>query len=417
MIKVSIIVPIYNMEKYLAECLNSMMNQTLQDIEIICINDGSTDGSLDILKLYQQENNKIKILNQSNCGVAAARNRGIEMAQGEFIAFMDPDDYYPSDDVLELLYNMAKSNKAAACGGSLCYFSEGQKIYKMSDTRKGSRFEENGLIEYDQYQYVYGFQRFIYEREVIIKNHIKFPPYIRFQDPPFMLDALAASKKLFVISEVVYCLRSVDKKISYSNERIMLGIAKGLQDLLRVSLENDFMELYKHTVNEIFTKYAMRLYNHVLRGSGSIENEIIKINNLLETKLMSKKTIFSLAEEKRMVLREFNKRLGEKECVIIYGAAQIGKEVYDYISKLFLTEGVAHKIKFAVTNLEDDASTARGEKIYRIEELTDWKENAIVVLATQKNFWSEIGLNLEERGFGKVIGVDIDAIRLLEEIM
>lgn len=417
MIKVSIIVPIYNMEKYLTECLNSIMNQTLQNIEIICINDGSTDGSLDILKLYQQENSKIKVFNQDNCGVAAARNRGIKIAQGEFIAFMDPDDYYYSDYALELLYNTAKSNKVAVCGGSLCCLSEGRKVYKLSDTRKGSRFKENELIDYSQYQYVYGFQRFIYERKLIVDNHIKFPPYIRFQDPPFMLDALIASKKLFTISEVVYCVRIVDKKISYVDERIMLGIAKGLQDLLRISLKNNFMELYKHTVNEIFTKYTMRLYNHVLRGSNSIENEIIKINGFLDIKLMSKKAIFNLAEEKTMVLREFNKQLGEKENVIIYGAAQIGKEVYDYISKLFLTKRVDNKIKFAVTNLDDDASTARGEKIYRIEELADWKDCAIVVLATQKKFWNVIGLNLEELGFRKVIGADIDAIRLLEEII
>ena len=95
MVTLSVIVPVYNTEKYLRECLDSVINQTLKDIEIICINDGSTDRSLDILKEYALKDNRIKIIDKKNEGVAAARNDGIRIANGEFVCFMDSDDYYP----------------------------------------------------------------------------------------------------------------------------------------------------------------------------------------------------------------------------------------------------------------------------------------------------------------------------------
>ena len=111
-VKVSIIIPVYNTEKYLRKCLDSVCNQTLQDIEIICVNDCSTDDSLEILKEYASNDNRIKIINfTENKGVAIARNTAIEQAKGEYIGFVDSDDYVDLD-FYEKLYNAAKSENA-----------------------------------------------------------------------------------------------------------------------------------------------------------------------------------------------------------------------------------------------------------------------------------------------------------------
>lgn len=91
--EISIIVPIYNMEKYLNRCLDSILAQTINNIEVITVNDGSTDKSLEILQLYAAKDNRIKIINQSNSGVSAARNNGLQNAQGKYIGFVDPDDW------------------------------------------------------------------------------------------------------------------------------------------------------------------------------------------------------------------------------------------------------------------------------------------------------------------------------------
>ena len=102
--KISVIVPVYNVEQHLTRCIQSITNQSYSNLEIICINDGSSDGSAEILEQYAKKDGRIKVLSQKNLGAGSARNNGIKQAQGEFIAFLDSDDKYPTNDVLEALY-------------------------------------------------------------------------------------------------------------------------------------------------------------------------------------------------------------------------------------------------------------------------------------------------------------------------
>lgn len=110
MCEVSIIVPIYNVEKYLNRCLDSLVNQTFKDIEIIALNNGSTDSSLDILKDYASNDNRITIIDNENLGVSKARNIGIDKASGKYIVFVDSDDWIDTN-MIEVLYsNITKNN-------------------------------------------------------------------------------------------------------------------------------------------------------------------------------------------------------------------------------------------------------------------------------------------------------------------
>ena len=95
--KVSIIVPVYNVESYLAQCLDSLIEQTLTDIEILCLDDGSTDGSPELLDAYAAKDARIRALHRENCGVAETRNVGVGLARGEYILFVDSDDYIAKD--------------------------------------------------------------------------------------------------------------------------------------------------------------------------------------------------------------------------------------------------------------------------------------------------------------------------------
>ena len=104
MVKISVIVPVFNVEKYLKFCLDSLTNQTIQDLEFICINDGSTDSSPDILEQFAKKDSRIKIFNQQNSGLSATRNRGVELATGEFLAFCDSDDWVDLDFYEKLRY-------------------------------------------------------------------------------------------------------------------------------------------------------------------------------------------------------------------------------------------------------------------------------------------------------------------------
>ena len=103
-VKISIIVPVFNVEKYLSECLNSLINQTLKDIEIICVDDGSTDSSPSILEEFRNKDERIKVIRQENSGVSVARNNGLAIAQGEYVGFVDSDDWVDAD-FFEKLYS------------------------------------------------------------------------------------------------------------------------------------------------------------------------------------------------------------------------------------------------------------------------------------------------------------------------
>lgn len=165
--KVSVVIPIYNIEKYLRQCLDSVVNQTLKDIEIICINDGSTDNSLDILEEYQKNDDRIKIVNlKENMGVSNARNKGIELASGEYIGFVDPDDYIDLDFYEKLYKKAFQTNADIVKGNDLnVLYPDGTKEIRP----------QNESIEINKLNFWVQFTTAIFKREFLLKNEIDFP--------------------------------------------------------------------------------------------------------------------------------------------------------------------------------------------------------------------------------------------------
>ena len=127
MAKVSIIIPTYNVEMYLVECMESVVNQTLKDIEIICINDGSTDGSLEILKSYAQKDDRIVLVDKENGGYGIGMNIGLDKATGEYIGIVEPDDFIPLNMYSDL-YEKAVENDGYAKKPSAKAMEINQKI-------------------------------------------------------------------------------------------------------------------------------------------------------------------------------------------------------------------------------------------------------------------------------------------------
>ena len=110
MFKVTVIMPVYNDEKYLVQAISSVLNQTLTGIELLCINDGSTDNSKNILDSFDEKYDSINVIHQSNSGAAACRNKAMKKASGDYITFLDSDDFYLDTDALEKMYNVAVEN-------------------------------------------------------------------------------------------------------------------------------------------------------------------------------------------------------------------------------------------------------------------------------------------------------------------
>lgn len=260
--KISIVIPVYNAEKYIVQCLDSIIKQSLNEIELICLNDGSSDNSLNILKKYAEQDDRIIVIDQKNQGVGKTRNKGINHSNGEFIAFMDPDDYYPNENILETLYTNAIKNNVLICGGSFCRFDN--KKYNIELTHKRFKkysFDKNEKIKYKEYQFDYGYHRFIYNRLFLLKNKIYFPHYVRFQDPPFFVNAMIMAEEFYAIKNVTYGYRVDHKKVIWDKNKA-IAVLKGINEDFKLAKKHNLNDLYYLTFDRLVNEYLVR-FNHI----------------------------------------------------------------------------------------------------------------------------------------------------------
>lgn len=197
MYKISVIVPIFNSEKYLHKCLNSILNQTLKDIEIILIDDGSTDNSLEIIQQYSNKHNNIKYKYKKNEGQAIARNLGIEMATGEFITFVDSDDYI-DENMLEKLYENAIQNKSDIV---LCDYVE---EYKNINIKKKTLFIKDEDIHKSYIVSVAGPCSKIIKTQIFKQNNLKFLANNIYEDLAIIPTLALYAKTISYCEEVLY---------------------------------------------------------------------------------------------------------------------------------------------------------------------------------------------------------------------
>lgn len=205
--KISIIVPVYNVDKYLDKCIDSLINQTIEEIELIFINDGSTDDSFNILNKYKN-NRKIIVINQENRGVSYARNKGIDIATGEYIGFVDPDDIV-NNNMFEIMYNAAKCNNSDMI---ICdYFeideTKNKRIIKKQDINGEDSFDIlrqvlNNFITIQNNGYLWNK---IFRADIIKKNNICFDKNITIcEDVLFNLNFLRIANKINYVKKPLY---------------------------------------------------------------------------------------------------------------------------------------------------------------------------------------------------------------------
>ena len=245
--KVSIIVPVYNTELYLKECLDSLLNQTIKNYEVIVIDDGSTDNSLKIIKEYHEKHPKIiKYKSIKNSGVSNARNVGLSMAKGEYIGFVDSDDYIDKDMYLKL-YNKATLEKSdiALCG---YYKSNGKELElcKMQGNNEfGSSIKKNP--ELIKYSYAFAAVHLL-KKELIDKNKIIFEDYKIFEDLLFTYKAYKHANKIVKVFEPLYYYRTRNDGTSVTQ-----GFSKNYTQIFDVM--NELKEYYEGYISQEYITY------------------------------------------------------------------------------------------------------------------------------------------------------------------
>lgn len=223
-VKVSVIVPVYNVEKYLHKCLESLVNQTLHRIEIICVDDGSSDNSSQILDWYASEDKRIKVIHKENSGYGDSMNLGIEFAQGKYIGILESDDFAELD-MFERLFSVAQIHGADIVKSNFFLYwdddgIEKNEFFRIIDSEEDRRdvypidYEDGKLFKVKA-----SIWSALYNREFLINNNIKFldTPGASFQDTSFTFKAFIAAQKMMLVEDAYVHYRQDNSESSVNN--------------------------------------------------------------------------------------------------------------------------------------------------------------------------------------------------------
>ena len=252
MVEISVILPVYNSETYLKECLDSLVNQTFKDIEILCINDGSSDNSLQILKEYEKEDNRIILINQENMGVAKTRNNALKMVTGKYVYFMDSDDYLDSNAFKKLHSNIT-ANESEICILKAIFVNGGEKYkfpaFDLDKEFSGVNFNKFTFTYKDIKSHILNdlFAPWLklYSREFLLGNHdFTFPEIKSYSDAPFHVKTLLNAEKISFVPEYLYYYRENDDSLVHSSSNTINFFT--LSDIIKDYLiKNNFFDEFE----------------------------------------------------------------------------------------------------------------------------------------------------------------------------
>ena len=283
--QVSVVIPVYNIEAHLRQCLDSVAGQTLSDLEVVCVDDGSTDASPAILEEYAQKDPRFQVIRQANAGPGAARNRGMERSSGRYLIFLDSDDWFEPD----FLERMTARAEETGADVTICRSDE-------FDTHSGQVYDGSWMLKTQLlpgavfspreaagavFQFTYGWPwDKLYRRDYILKEKFQYPDLAVSQDLVFVYPSVFCAGRIAVLDRVLIHHR-VNRLASVSNSRSKTPEAsyqalklveacleeRGLMEIYRQSFLNWAMEFLVWHVCSIGDRAVQRRYFRVLRQS------------------------------------------------------------------------------------------------------------------------------------------------------
>lgn len=276
-IKFSIIVPVYNVEKFLRECLDSIASQTLKEFEVICINDGSTDNSLEILNEYATKDKRFIVLSQKNQGQGIARNNAINIAQGKYLLFVDPDDWIETNTLEEVW------NKFEVTDANIVQFN--YEIHKDVTKKRKSRISH--IIAKKKYAYnlkrkgFFNWQVFKkdmfrsiglaiwnrgYRTDFIKNNKIEFAPNKHGEDHIFTIKSLILTEKVFYLNKILYHYRN------RANSSVNIASADNFSAFDNIKILKEFLEK-KNLINDLQNEFEQYKFENLACHYRCIPND------------------------------------------------------------------------------------------------------------------------------------------------
>lgn len=293
----SLIIPVYNVENYLEQCLNSIINQAFNDYEVIIINDGSTDNSLSLCELFALKHKHVKLINQKNQGLSSARNSGMAMASGKYIWFVDSDDYIQKNS-LEILYNHLSESFLDVLGFSNYHFIEETQLLRENNINSESiilsnleLIEQNLLFEIAPWIYIYKHD-FLKEHTINFREDIKIH-----EDEFYLIEVLSKLKSIKFIADRLYIYRIRVNSLMRSNRKLdkLYSFAQLIYYFNELKNKKYLCEYFwnskiYHTIQSYYSLYFEMKQEHL---NASIQNDF---NRLKTIKLsLDKKAPFGIS--------------------------------------------------------------------------------------------------------------------------
>lgn len=404
--KVSVIIPVYNVEAYLAECLDSVIHQTHQDMEIICIDDASTDHSMDILQEYAHKDARIMILkNTRNQRQAYARNRGLDMASGEYVLFVDSDDFIDQNLVTKAL--------SVADGVDMVCFD-----YKKVDSVWFGKDEHLFLIDEGRYSaqdyfrqsvdrngIVYSPCTKLYSRSFLLRENIRFIDGLLYEDVVFDFLCMMKAREIYCITDKLYEYRirknsSMTKDIDGKNVSAYFYIVCYLTQYylehhfdaeMETAVEKYIQAMYRCFINT-YRRYSAKKDGYLLKNDISVES-YAKLYGLAA----GYESHYGLIQ---LHIAEQIETIRKAARIFVYGAGDVAREVIETLNRYDVAVD-----KIVVSEKKGNRNSILGNRVYEIAECIREREDCLVIVATDARFYPEIKRTLSELGFMDYIEV------------
>ncbi len=398
---ISVIVPVYNVEKYIEKCLSSIVCQKNVQYEIICVDDGSTDNSLDILQRYQKEYNQIKIIVQKNMGLSAARNTGLKAAIGDFVYFLDSDDYIAHIDALNYM-------ETTMCRNELdVLYMDGDHVFESLSMEEKNLDRKNYYVRDREYGiYEQGYQLLVdmvkdekyrtqvslycIRKSVLTEHCIDFPEGYYYEDNLFALKLIMKAEKVMHTKYVVFMhlvrMGSImQSQVAYHNFasafeiwKEMTVFAKQYEGCKFYYAIDKLLNGMKYFTRGLYNKMSEKDQQKVLTWSDS-ERKLFEQNIFLQKDIL-----------KPDWYRQLNLRLGDK--VVIYGAGQFGSVVY----KIALHDKTINII--GVVDKNADNIQNFNVPVLPIEAIDTMSYDYVLIAIKKQEVVAEVSTQLQARG-------------------
>ncbi len=402
MLKISVIMPVYNMGKYVEKAIQSFLSQSIDDKELICINNASTDESIEVIRRYSDKFPMIRLVNlKKNEGAGIARNVGIEQAQGKYVCFLDADDFYVNDYALDRLFQCCEKNNLKACAGLMRFlkvngdFEDNPLFRNMFDL--GS---ELVIKSFKDDPIDHGYTLFIFRRDLLMKYEIRFPNLRRYQDPPFLINTLYFAREYGILNENFYCYR-----IEYRNRKFdydsINDIFKGFLNVIQFAISNEDTEkLLKRTVERLNTNYFKTLCDGLDYDNCELINILLQIRDLIEPKgyelCVFRYLLFLKSRLQSNGIDDFStnefiraNRLNGKR-IAVYGAGNIGERLVSALKENGLSDVVLWVDRYKA------GEETKSIVISNVETLNNCDWDVLVIAIYEKDLSNSIRKYLDD---------------------